>query len=99
MAERPGRRRQEIAALRTGLDLGMTVIDTAEMYADGGAEELVAAGDRRPARRGVPGDEGVHWREGTPLEETLEGLPAFHAPARSGTGASATSTPALWRSS
>jgi len=42
MAEQPRRRAQEIAALRTGLDLGMTVIDTAEMYADGGAEELVA---------------------------------------------------------
>jgi len=43
MAERRDRRRAEIAALRTGLDLGMTLIDTAEMYADGKAEELVAA--------------------------------------------------------
>ena len=42
MAERVRHRKQEIAALRTGLDLGMTLIDTAEMYADGGAEELVA---------------------------------------------------------
>ena len=42
MAERPRRRKAEIDALRTGLDLGMTLIDTAEMYADGGAEELVA---------------------------------------------------------
>ncbi|MFC0110106.1 aldo/keto reductase [Kibdelosporangium aridum] len=40
-AERAGRRAQEIAALRLGLDLGMTLIDTAEMYADGAAEELV----------------------------------------------------------
>jgi diketogulonate reductase-like aldo/keto reductase len=31
-----------IAALRLGLDLGMTHIDTAEMYLSGGAEELVA---------------------------------------------------------
>src|SRR5204862_1550695 len=31
----------EIAALRLGLDLGMTVIDTAEMYGDGAAERLV----------------------------------------------------------
>jgi diketogulonate reductase-like aldo/keto reductase len=31
----------EIAALRLGIDLGMTHIDTAEMYADGGAERLV----------------------------------------------------------
>ena len=41
MAEHPQRRRQEIRALRSGLDLGMTLIDTAEMYADGAAEELV----------------------------------------------------------
>ena len=38
-----GRRRIEADALRLGLDLGMTLIDTAEMYADGGAEEAVAA--------------------------------------------------------
>jgi diketogulonate reductase-like aldo/keto reductase len=41
MAEEPRRRADEIAALRCGLDLGMTLIDTAEMYADGAAEELV----------------------------------------------------------
>jgi len=31
----------EIAALRHGIDLGLTLIDTAEMYADGGAERVV----------------------------------------------------------
>ena len=31
----------EVAALRAGIELGMTLIDTAEMYADGGAEEIV----------------------------------------------------------
>jgi diketogulonate reductase-like aldo/keto reductase len=41
MAENSRRRADEIAALRLGIDLGMTLIDTAEMYADGGAEELV----------------------------------------------------------
>jgi diketogulonate reductase-like aldo/keto reductase len=35
-------RRQAIAALRRGLDLGMTHIDTAEMYGSGAAEEIVA---------------------------------------------------------
>jgi diketogulonate reductase-like aldo/keto reductase len=40
-AERPGRRASEIASLRLGLDLGMTVIDTAEMYANGASESLV----------------------------------------------------------
>ena len=41
MGERADRRDEEIAALRTGIDLGMTLIDTAEMYADGESERLV----------------------------------------------------------
>ena len=41
MAERRRQRSYEIAALRLGLDLGMALIDTAELYAHGGAEELV----------------------------------------------------------
>jgi diketogulonate reductase-like aldo/keto reductase len=41
MAERRKRRTGEIAALRAGVELGMTLIDTAEMYADGEAERLV----------------------------------------------------------
>jgi diketogulonate reductase-like aldo/keto reductase len=32
---------KEVAALRTGIELGMTLIDTAEMYANGGAEKVV----------------------------------------------------------
>jgi len=49
MGERSDRRSDEIAALRLGVDLGMTLIDTAEMYGDGAAEELVgeALGDVR----------------------------------------------------
>ncbi|GHF32792.1 aldo/keto reductase [Streptomyces griseoluteus] len=41
LGENPARREQEIAALRLGVDLGMTVVDTAEMYGDGAAEELI----------------------------------------------------------
>jgi diketogulonate reductase-like aldo/keto reductase len=41
MGEDRGRRAEEVAALRLGLELGMTLIDTAEMYGDGGAEEVV----------------------------------------------------------
>jgi diketogulonate reductase-like aldo/keto reductase len=41
MGEDARRRKDEIAALRVGFDLGMTLVDTAEMYADGGAEALV----------------------------------------------------------
>ncbi|SEE40488.1 Aldo/keto reductase [Rhizobiales bacterium GAS188] len=41
MAEERGRRGEEIAALRAGIELGMTLIDTAEMYGEGRTEELV----------------------------------------------------------
>jgi len=41
MGEDASQRQKEIAALRAGIDAGLTLIDTAEMYADGGAEEVV----------------------------------------------------------
>ncbi|HEY4266136.1 MAG TPA: aldo/keto reductase [Micropepsaceae bacterium] len=41
MGDSPSRRKTEADALRLGIDLGMTLIDTAEMYASGGAEEIV----------------------------------------------------------
>jgi diketogulonate reductase-like aldo/keto reductase len=41
MGEDRNRAADEIAALRLGLDLGVTLIDTAEMYGSGGAEKLV----------------------------------------------------------
>ncbi|HEY0826110.1 MAG TPA: aldo/keto reductase, partial [Ramlibacter sp.] len=37
----PQRRQEEIAALRSGIDLGLTLVDTAEMYGDGRSERLV----------------------------------------------------------
>jgi diketogulonate reductase-like aldo/keto reductase len=51
MGERSGSRAAEIEALRLGLDLGMSLVDTAEMYGEGGAESVVGE-----AIRG--------WREG-----------------------------------
>ncbi|HEX7403426.1 MAG TPA: aldo/keto reductase [Usitatibacter sp.] len=41
MGERAANRAREVAALRLGLDLGMNLIDTAEMYGEGGAESVV----------------------------------------------------------
>jgi diketogulonate reductase-like aldo/keto reductase len=41
MGEKRARRPDEVSALRLGLELGMTLIDTAEMYGEGGAEEVV----------------------------------------------------------
>jgi diketogulonate reductase-like aldo/keto reductase len=39
MGEDPASRGAEVAALRRGLELGLSLIDTAEMYAEGGAEQ------------------------------------------------------------
>jgi len=49
MGEHATRRADEVAALRVGVDLGVTLIDTAEMYGGGAAEKLIAEaiGDRR----------------------------------------------------
>src|SRR3989304_580489 len=49
MGESARRRADEVAALRRGLELGITLIDTAEMYGDGEAETIVAdaVGTRR----------------------------------------------------
>ncbi|TFW29779.1 aldo/keto reductase [Duganella callida] len=52
MGEKASRRREEVRALQLGLDLGMTLIDTAEMYGEGGAEQVVGeaiAGQRDAA--------------------------------------------------
>ena len=41
MGEQARRKADEVAALKAGIDLGLTLIDTAEMYGDGGAEQVV----------------------------------------------------------
>lgn len=49
MAQDPDRREEEIRSLRLGVELGMTVVDTAESYGEGRVEELVgeALSDQR----------------------------------------------------
>ena len=42
MGESKSAHAREVAALRLGIELGMSLIDTAEMYGDGRAEEIVA---------------------------------------------------------
>jgi diketogulonate reductase-like aldo/keto reductase len=42
LGDRPERRAREIATLQLGIDLGMTLIDTAELYGNGASEEMVA---------------------------------------------------------
>ena len=50
MGEDRRRHADEVAALKLGIDLGLTLIDTAELYASGGAETVVA--DAIAGRRG-----------------------------------------------
>lgn len=52
MGENARRRAEELDALKYGLDLGYPMIDTAEMYGEGGAEEIV--GDALTGRRTRP---------------------------------------------
>ena len=51
MGESARRRAQELDAVKYGLDLGYPMIDTAEMYGDGGAEEIVGEALARRAAR------------------------------------------------
>ncbi|MGN6471865.1 MAG: aldo/keto reductase [Rhizobiaceae bacterium] len=111
MGEDRRRHTDEVAALKLGIDLGMALIDTAEMYASGGAEEVTreAIAGRRdevflvskvlPSNASHAGVLGaceaslrrlgtdcidlylLHWRERTPLAETVG---AFEALKRDG---------------
>jgi diketogulonate reductase-like aldo/keto reductase len=49
MGERRGERKAEVAAVRLGIESGMTLVDTAEMYGEGGAEEMLAEAATGPA--------------------------------------------------
>ena len=51
MGERRAARAAEVAAVRLAIDLGMTLIDTAEMYGEGGAEEVVGEAIRGQRER------------------------------------------------
>ena len=66
----PRRRAAERDALRLGLDLGMTLIDTAEMYGDGASETLV--GEAIAGRR----DEVFVVTKVLPSNATRSGIPA-----------------------
>ena len=107
MGETASDRRTQIAAIRAGVDLGMTLIDTAEMYGDGATEEFLGAAieglrdevflvskayPQHATRSGLAvACEAslrrlrtdrldlylLHWRGGTPLGETVEGMRAL----------------------
>ena len=52
MGETPATRNAEVAALRTAIELGYRLIDTAEMYGEGGAEEVVGRAIAEAVRAG-----------------------------------------------
>ncbi|MGE0715010.1 MAG: aldo/keto reductase [Alphaproteobacteria bacterium] len=70
MGERRDARREEVATIRLGLDLGMTLIDTAEMYGDGRSEEMV--GEAIAGRR----DEVFLVTKFYPSNASRSGVPA-----------------------
>ena len=70
MGEDPRQRSTEVAALRAGIDLGLTLVDTAEMYADGGSEEVV--GEAIAGRR----DQVFLVTKVYPHNATRQGVPA-----------------------
>ena len=53
MGESPSHRAEEIASLRAGIEAGVTLIDTAEMYGNGGAESLVGEAIRGVSRESL----------------------------------------------
>jgi diketogulonate reductase-like aldo/keto reductase len=107
MGERRDRHVDEVAAIRLGVELGMTLVDTAEMYGDGGAElmlgealdgirdEVFLVSKVYPQNAGFKGVQAacerslkrmktdridlylLHWRGGTPFEETVRGFEAL----------------------
>lgn len=52
MGETPGRRKAEVAAVRAAIEMGYRMIDTAEMYGEGGAEEVVGQAVAEALRAG-----------------------------------------------
>jgi len=83
MGEKKSGHTNEVAALRLGIDLGMTLVDTAEMYGDGGAEKVV--GDAIEGQR----DRVFIVTKAYPHNATRTRLPqACERRERSGTGAS-----------
>lgn len=59
IGESAGRRRAEVAAIRSALEMGYRVIDSAEMYGEGGAEEVVGEALAGALRAGVVAREDV----------------------------------------
>ncbi|HEY1230017.1 MAG TPA: aldo/keto reductase [Ramlibacter sp.] len=77
MGEDRGQHANELAALRAGIATGYRLIDTAEMYGEGGAEELVGEAVAQAVRAGdVEREELFIVSKAYPHNAGCEGLPA-----------------------
>ena len=81
MGEKQSERAKEVAALKHGLELGIRLIDTAEMYGEGGAEEVV--GEAIAGRR----DEAFIVSKVYPHNASRKGAVAACERGAAGTGA------------
>ena len=59
MGERASERAAELKAVQLGLELGIRLVDTAEMYGEGKAEEIVGEAMAAPARRDLSRQQGL----------------------------------------
>jgi diketogulonate reductase-like aldo/keto reductase len=77
MGETPGRRAAEVAAVRAAIEMGYRLIDTAEMYGEGGAEEVVGQALAEALRAGdVKRDELFVVSKAYPHNASRKGTPA-----------------------
>ena len=77
MGEEPAQRRVEVAAVRSALEMGYRLIDTAEMYGEGGAEEVVGQAIAEALRAGdVKRDELFIVSKVYPHNASRKGTPA-----------------------
>ena len=74
MGEDKAQRAAEVRALRLALDIGYRVVDTAEMYADGGAEAVLGRAVAEALREGVPRDELFVVSKVLPQHATPDGV-------------------------
>ena len=74
--EAASRRAAEVAALRLALEMGWRLIDTAEMYGEGGAEEVTGVALAEALRAGVPRSELFVVSKALPEHASVRGLQA-----------------------
>jgi diketogulonate reductase-like aldo/keto reductase len=76
LGESAARRDTEVAALRLAFEIGYRLIDTAEMYGDGGAERVVGQALEEALRAGLARTDFVVVSKALPHHATPDGLRA-----------------------